>query len=743
MMEDGASCAACSKAHECLFREALFRVAGGRFTGPPMFVAPHFLPGLQQLNEYAKTCNVLLNVQSSLQYEVEASATKASVVGEAVRIVIEDGSGLCDASCASNVDARPDAVSCFLSLVEDDAIVKWAGHRLAADEVEDDAFDPTLFEAYRDCRGAEDGEICADRAEEHQKPTSKGATTETIFSTFHDFNCARVVSIAPPTRLKVANIKVNHSNCDPDASLFAQSTDSIAVFPSGLRATIKSWALRPFGIDEYATPFGNDETAPLIDAKDHADKLFSNSLPVAAMLSGAICNDGHQISVTINGREQVRNRLLRISPTLVKGLEGLIATAFQKVGIVRGYQTQSEALARGETNQWYRTGAAARVAFAETDAQIRHIDLAAEAIRAFHPVVRQAGMCLGLGLYADGVHIDVRPPSPGAAATSIHAWAAGGAGMSSAKFKAWAEKLFGRTPLKMPDDLCAKPPADVPSKQRQMFGGNAVAGKPPAGASRGEEWCGKAEGALSKHFDEVWALVTTRYNTLDTANRRSLMEVESALRWCLQSCDGGNLEAPAPGSVAANKIRACNQALHWLPFGIGSTRGTCSLATASSPVLQTACFWGSCVEKTELYGLMGPDATFQPTLPTTSDQDPKCGADEPLYGASNPSPMQEQLRMLYAGHCAGRVMVFVDSAKELIDLEPALKTLLVYNTDVVFVDVRVSASAYNAVVKAMDRMVNAWKPTVCKFYTEREFVAPYTMVKIGSTEIKSAIPSSL
>ena len=740
MMEEDSSCAACSKEHECLYREALFRVAGGRFTGAPMLVVPHLFPGLQQMDKYAKECNVLLNVQSSLQYEVETSATKASVVGEAVRIVIEDGSGLCDADCIANIDVRSEAVSCFLSMVEQDKIVKWAGHHL---ENADDAFDETLFEAYLDCRGADDGEKCADRAEEHQKPTSKGATTQNIFSTFHDFNCARVVSIGPATKLKVANINVGHANCDPDASLFAQSTDSVAIFPSGLRTAIKSWALQPFGIEEYSTPYGHDETAPLIDAKEYADGRFSNALPVAAMLSGAVCNADHQITVTINGRTQVRNRLLRISTTLVKGLERLMTSAFQKVGIVRGYQTKSEALARGETNQWYRTGSAARVAFTETDAQIRNIDLAAEAIRAFHPVVRQAGMCLGLGLYVDGVHIDVRPPSSSAAATSIHAWAAGGAGMTSAEFKAWAEKLFGRTPLKMPDDLCTTPPVDVPYKQRQIFGGVAVAGAPRSGGSGGGDWCSKAEGALGTHFDEVWALVTTRYDTLEMANRRSLAEVESALRWCLQSCDGGNLEAPPPGSIAANKIKACNQALHWLPFGIGSPRGVCSLVTASSPVKPTACFWGSCVEGTELYGLMGPDATFQPALPTTSAQDPKCGADEALYGASNPSPMQEQLRALYAGHCSGRVMVFVDSAKELIALEPALKTLLVYNTDVVFVDVRISGPAYNAVIKAMDRMVNAWKPTVCKFYTEREFLAPYTMVKIGSTEIKSAIPSSL
>jgi hypothetical protein len=746
MMKEGASCTPCAEETECVFKEALFRVAGGRFTGPPMLVAPHFFPGLQSMDSYAADCNVLLNVQSSLQYEIEESATPTSVKGEAVRLLIEDGSGLCDSDCITNATTRPAAVTCFLAKVEVDPLFKWAGHHLP-EEVEgsgngngdggDAGWDPTFYEAYRDCEESdmEDGEKCHAR--------TKGAihTQVVTFEAFHDFNCARAISIGPPTKLKIANIEVDHAQCSIDASSFAQSTDAVAVFPSGLRTIIKSWHLRPFGIDEYASPFGNDETAPLIDAKDHVNAKFSNSLAVAAMLSGAVCHPDLQVTVTIDGQQQIRNRMLRISPTLVKGLENLMTNSHQKVGIVRGYQTKSEALARGESNKWYRTGAAARVAFAETDARVRHIDLAAEAIRAFHPVVREAGLCLGIGLHIDGVHLDVRPPSPGAASTSIHAWAAGGADMSSAEFKAWAEKLFGLIPLKMPDEACKSAPVDVPFKQRQIFGGVAVGSSPPT--TDGGEWCGTATAALTKHFDEVWALVTTRYNHLVMDNRRSLAEVESTLRWCLASCDGGSIQAPAPGSVPAEKIRACNQALHWLPFSVSVARGTCSLVTASSPVKDTACFWGSCVQETELYGLMGPTTLFQPVLPAKTVNDPTCGANERLYGASNPSPMAELLRALFAGHCTGRVTVFVDSPKELLSLESALKTLLVYNPDVVFVDMRISGPAYTAVVKAMDGMVKAWKPTVCKFYSEREFLAPYTMVKIGSNEIKSAAPKSL
>ena len=85
-------------------------------------------------------------------------------------------------------------------------------------------------------------------------------------------------------------------------------------------------------------------------------------------------------------------------------------------------------------------------------------------------------------------------------------------------------------------------------------------------------------------------------------------------------------------------------------------------------------------------------------------------------------------------------MVFVASTKELMIVEAALKVLIVYNPDVVFVDIRVSATAYDDVVGAMDGLVKAWKPTICQMYTERQFLAPYTIVKVGSNEIKSAVP---
>ena len=764
LLADNSTCTDCSAAFQCPFREALFRVAGGHFTGPSILAAPHFLAGLQAMDAYASECNVLLNVQSSLQYTIEASATPASVHAEAVRFHVEDGAGLCDKSCMKNSKLRRPAVSCFLDLVEKDSLITWAGHNLnitalTATASADDAvdlndllldYDATMFEAYPDCRNEELNDLggihpnCTVRAASamDELVTSRDDRAN-LLSLFHDFKCARPVSIGPARQLQVETVRIDHSKCMPD-STFDETTDSVAVFPSGLRATIKTWSLRPFGIAEYASPFGNDETAPLIDGKLYADTAVSKSLKLADFMSGAICSSDLQVAVALKGKSTVRNRMLRLSPTLVKGLERLVSNTYQAVEIIRGYQTNSEAVARGETNLWYQTGAAARVAFSETNARIRNIDLAAEAIRSFYPVVREAGMALGIGLHVDGVHVDIRPPSV-TSRSSIHAWAAGGADLTSAEFKAWAELEFARVPLMTPmienadnSDACRSAPSDLPWKQHQLFGGKAVS--TPSPSNGGGEWCGKVRSALSQHFDEVWALVTTRYAALQMTSRRSLAEVEQALRSCLDSCDGESLEAPAPGSVAAIKIKACNQALHWLPFSIASTRGTCSLAVAGSPLKSTACFWGVCEEATELYGLLGPKSTFQPVLPVSLPSDPKCGADELMYGSSNPSPLTSQLRSLYAGHCSGRVMVFIASTKELMIVEAALKVLIVYNPDVVFVDIRVSATAYDDVVGAMDGLVKSWKPTICQMYTERQFLAPYTMVKVGSNEIKSAVP---
>jgi len=46
-----------------------------------------------------------------------------------------------------------------------------------------------------------------------------------------------------------------------------------------------------------------------------------------------------------------------------------------------------------------------------------------------------------------------------------------------------------------------------------------------------------------------------------------------------------------------------------------------------------------------------------------------------------------------------------------------------------------SAEAYADVVDAMDNMVSAWKPLLCRAY-HREFAAPFTVTPIGGSEIK-------
>ena len=98
------------------------------------------------------------------------------------------------------------------------------------------------------------------------------------------------------------------------------------------------------------------------------------------------------------------------------------------------------------------------------------------------------------------------------------------------------------------------------------------------------------------------------------------------------------------------KLRGCDLALHWLPFGFGETDGTCGFSSAGSRLQESACFWNNCVEETELFGLVAPNVVFRQEFLQESAADPKCGEEEPLFGGLNPSPLQDGIRHLYVHH---------------------------------------------------------------------------------------------
>jgi hypothetical protein len=225
----------------------------------------------------------------------------------------------------------------------------------------------------------------------------------------------------------------------------------------------------------------------------------------------------------------------------------------------------------------------------------------------------------------------------------------------------------------------------------------------------------------------VWAQIVARFSFVSKERQRPRAELEAAVRGCLQSCDGSTLAGAESGSIAADKIAACDAAAHWLvPFGFGALDGSCALSTAASTMKTSACFWGKCVDETELFGLFSPDTTFQRKLEQINPKDPTCGAAEPVYGTENPSTLPNLARRLMAAHCEGVVTVWVASTAELFSLEHVLRELLVFNPAVQLVDVRTTATERPAVSDAMTSMVDSWTPTLCRLHT-RAYFAPFTV----------------
>lgn len=731
----GSTCAACAKETGCKYTPMLTHVTGGRFHGSGLLVAPTFVSILESLNEFAADCDAQLVVQGSLQWSTEDGATNASTEGRAVRLLVQTQAGVCDASCIAAVNETnsepcgPDgACDCFFDKVgaADQESMAWGHTLLAAARNKTTRSDPSYFtEPPPQCNlTAVNATRCPD--------TELGERLTTLLETFHEFGChGRVVLPgSPPFNDPVVTV----APYTPSAETADQPTvlDRLN-FPSR-SLPVKTGASRPFGMAEYAAPDWVVAVPPLLDAFGLLSARLSPSIRVADVLSRAVGTP----SFEVNRAGAVRNRYFRADPTLVEALEKLLqlaAAAGSPVVLERVYMTQSEAEALGEPIGLHQAGTAARVAYAEAGGAHRQLDLALLAIRAFRGAVTMAGRGMGIGLYPNSLYLDVRPA--GASGEPLHGWSYDSRVLSAEEFESWAQGHYALASGLIPSvDIrvqlggvkggCARasplgPPTTPQSRYYSTAGG---AGTVTVAAT---DFCRSSAAARTAHFDAAWAHVSKLYEYTDARRQRPRAEIEAALRGCLMSCDPGSLAAPMPGSGVASKIAACDNAMHWLlAMNFGDTANNCGLSTAGSGLKESACFWGKCVEETAMHGLLNPGVTFRRELVTATAKDPTCGAEEPVYGTQNPSPIPDLIRRLFAAHCSGRVTVWVASVKELLAMERLLRVLMVFNDGVDLVDIRTRSTARVAVTEATAGMVESWTPTLCRLQA-REYIAPYTV----------------
>lgn len=487
----------------------------------------------------------------------------------------------------------------------------------------------------------------------------------------------------------------------------------------------------------------------------------------------------------------------RAHPALVAGLSAVFADFAVPLEFARAFETKSENkfidrhIAKAEDGspeyvwpeQRYRAGTAVRLRPKGLHSTAMYLDLAQSIIQFCYKPFQEAGVSLGLGLYADGVHVDLRF-SEGLPFT---AWAAADAIMPEHEFEAWARVEFlsrrnfirqrGPSPglgkIKKGGTVCnaqsnldppfccdetykvvrpgqqdvddavnswctdsAHPdgtelcpiPHDIPHRQSKHFAPALPSPGAPGVREGAEGFCALSAKARSNHFEAAWGRLSPMYDMLDPADIKDKDVVKQHLEYCIKSCDATPPAADATeASIARKKFDSCDAALHWLPIKMMGILGTCHLASRSSTLKTEACFWGMCVEDTPLYKMLDPAPTFRRKLEQKSPIDPVEGDPEALFGVLNPHPVPVLIQRLMAAECGGVVTVWLGSATDFSAMLSSIRILLAFNQHVSLVEFRVEPDAKRAIVLALANLVKELKSASCRQYG-RDVLTPTTVV---------------
>ena len=710
------TCEYCARTTGCrVLTQGLTFYAAPQLYGVPLLAASDVGGAVAQLNEAAASCEVLVVVQSSF---VPLAPSTLAGQGRALSFHVRDSQGYCNDECLAESSARPD-VQCLLTALE--------GHNLVA--------------------------LGADLTLE-LKPHGEAATLMALSYTHRCFG--RVV--LPGSTVQPAAAAAGADGPPTQATEQAAAEAPVTVtYPSGLTVPSVEETMT-FDTDEFANPFESDLSVPLLDA----------CAPDSCCAAGQRCADGRpmaqlsenfqvyeflspsagtlSVAYPVRGRTVRRARFFRVDPRVVECLQRVRSFMNEPVVVLDGYHTAQDARARGQARDYHRSGKAARVALAQDNTAARMVELAFHAVRLCAPLFESTGQGMGVGLYADSVSVDVRPL--GAAGVPLETFTGEEAGMAEAEFAVFAQRAYTQSQRYMERAEC---PADLAVPQRQGAGFERDGGA-EFRRRRGvldfllgdTEFCEQSRSRRVRVFNDMWRAIDRKYKTLDVGGLRDPQEVKDALGFCFKSCDPGGLfrrigQAVGSNTAGEQKIAACDNALHWLPFGFGKPEDlhdTCQFYATGSAQREAACFWGRCVDKTELYGLLAPPftKTFRRRLTQRNPGDPYLNEPEPLFSVGlNPTPVFDLMRRLFAVHCTGRVTVWVDNVAELIQMRYTLKVLLGFNRDVTFVDVKTPADAYYDVVDVLNNFVDDWVSELCR-ERAREQITPFIVTKIGAID---------
>ncbi|XP_071808816.1 uncharacterized protein [Asterias amurensis] len=329
----------------------------------------------------------------------------------------------------------------------------------------------------------------------------------------------------------------------------------------------------------------------------------------------------------------------------------------------------------------------------------------------------KSGFNIGVGLYEDSVFIDMRK--------TFHAWVERssllGPGETKEDFKKEQARWLLRAvegrdvdPLN-PTDACLR--SVKPKKQSPDFSHVATTTRAPAISNEcvpqdNTAFCRETAKHRQEQVDRIWVEV----------KRKHLYHDEDELLQALQGCIGACATCKK-GSFYEDKVKHCNNFLHWVPFGFLEQQDQTNFYVRTNNKMKIPACRNHCIDKTPLFSLMVPtiEALYRP--------DPKRSVKERLYSeVNNPSPVNELMQKLYAIHASGVVTVWVHDVAELDILKEPLKVVMLYNKNVTQVKVYATPLNQQSVAGKMTELSAEWTSGGCLDHS-RTFLPPYGQVE--------------
>ncbi|XP_029651547.1 LOW QUALITY PROTEIN: uncharacterized protein LOC115224777 [Octopus sinensis] len=383
----------------------------------------------------------------------------------------------------------------------------------------------------------------------------------------------------------------------------------------------------------------------------------------------------------------------------------------------------------------FQAGKAVELTTKDKDSN-RLLLLAETVIRQCSPSLRAVDWSLGIGLHSSSIYVDLRPQN---GKRFVKIWNTGGNNETFRQLKKFSDaahtggSLISSTDL---EEACKKPILGEDFYYLSLY-------------SEGIDFCinnnAKEEGTCKITQTQREKEATKFKERLISAAGASAMGTSDIMvdtRKCLVDNCGG---CSGSGTVWLRKSQACSQLLRTfvkkasMPFpNLHNTVAFFSSTNANSLVHHLACEQGSiCIETIPLY------AVIEPLLDSKYNVEESETVEELLFGGDdNPSPLLEILEQELAMRASGKVIVFLETDKDVDVLRNVLKILMIYNNKIDNVKFYISKNVTETKISAsLRRKLDVWSSSTCPRFS-RVAVTPFSISKIPTEKLRRSAEKS-